>query len=63
MSALIGMQLGGEPESIAHHVGAQTWSLLTCAFSKDRNQRYGTMTQLAAACREARLVREGSGDA
>ena len=61
MSALIGMQLGGEPESIAHHVGAQTWSLLTCAFSKDRNQRYGTMTQLAAACREVAAAYGESG--
>ena len=61
MSALIGMQLGGEPESIAHHVGAQTWSLLTCAFAKDRNERYGTMTQLAGACREVAAAYGESG--
>jgi serine/threonine-protein kinase len=61
MNALIGMQLGAEPESLAHHVGEQVWQLLIRAFAKERNQRFATMTELAQACRTAAAAYGESG--
>ncbi|MCA9624184.1 MAG: serine/threonine protein kinase, partial [Myxococcales bacterium] len=53
MDQLIGMVLGGEPDSLAHHVGEQVWQVVVRAIAKDKNHRFGSMAELAQACRSA----------
>jgi serine/threonine-protein kinase len=61
LDQLLPMMLAGEPASLASHVGPAVWQVVAGAMASDKNQRYGTMRELASALRQVRGQLTGTG--
>jgi hypothetical protein len=61
LDQLLPMMLAGEPASLAEHVGHPVWQVVARALASDRNQRYASMRDLAAALRQMRGQLTGTG--
>jgi eukaryotic-like serine/threonine-protein kinase len=53
MDQLIGMQLGGDPDSLAPYVGDDVWRVVERAVHKEVAARYPSMEAMGQACRAA----------
>jgi serine/threonine-protein kinase len=53
LETLLPMVIAGDPEPLAHHVGAQAWEVVRRCLEKERDARYRTMREVAQAARVA----------
>jgi serine/threonine protein kinase len=53
LETLLPMVIAGDPESLAHHVGAQVWEVVRRCLEKDKRARFGSMKEVAQAARHA----------